>query len=123
MNRTLPGDIHFTSGDLGLSQCLWCRHRSVDARRCRAFPDGIPEAIASNRHDHRRTYHGDRGIRFQPEVVEIEFVEVEDEVEPAISRRGSSGVRTAVGTAVAAVDALEFNLEDVSYDLDAVANG
>jgi hypothetical protein len=123
MNRTLAGDIHFNGGELGISQCLWCRHRSVDARRCRAFPDGIPEAIASNRHDHRRSFHGDRGIRFQPEVVEIEFIEVEDEIEPAAPRRGSAGVRPAATVGVVAVDALEFDLDEVSCDLGAVANG
>jgi hypothetical protein len=75
MNRTLNGDIHLTDGDLGISQCVWCRHRSVDGRRCRAFPSGIPEAILSNRHDHRYPYDGDLGMRFAPEVVEIEFVD------------------------------------------------
>ena len=66
MNRTLDGDIHYSNGDLEISQCVWCRHRSSDGRRCRAYPDGIPDAILMNRHDHRSPYKGDSGLRFEP---------------------------------------------------------
>ena len=96
MNRTLDGDIHYSNGDLEISQCVWCRHRSPDGRRCRAYPDGIPDAILRNRHDHRSPYEGDFGLRFEPEVVEIEFVDVGDRaddiplsVELAIAIAGS----------------------------------
>jgi hypothetical protein len=82
MNRTLKGDVHTTRGGLEISQCVWCRHRSSDGRRCRAFPDGIPEEIANNRHDHRLPYNGDSGVRFAPEEVEIEFVDVEQGSKP-----------------------------------------
>lgn len=82
MNRTLDGDIQYHDGEIGISQCVWCRHREPGGRRCRAFPDGIPPAIAVNRHDHREPYDGDRGVRFEPEVIDIEFIEVEDETDP-----------------------------------------
>jgi hypothetical protein len=33
---------------------------------CKAFPDGIPIAIASNEFDHNFPYENDNGIRFKP---------------------------------------------------------
>ena len=93
MNRTLSGDVQFEDGRLGISQCVWCRHRWDDGRRCEAFPDGIPEAIAENRYDHRDPYEGDRGVRFEPEQVEIEFLDVD---EPA-----SNGSQVALALAMA----------------------
>jgi hypothetical protein len=81
MNRTLDGDIHYSNGDLEISQCVWCQHRLSNGRRCRAFPGGIPDAILRNRHDHRLPYEGDSGLRFEPEVVEIEFVDVDDAID------------------------------------------
>jgi hypothetical protein len=51
-------------------QCFDCIHldRSGDFRilRCRAFPDEIPLPIQMNKHDHRKSYPGDHGIRFEP---------------------------------------------------------
>ncbi len=81
MNRTLIGDVQFEDDEIGLSQCVWCRHRADDGRRCRAFSKEIPDAILKNRHDHRYPYDGDHGLRFEPEVVEIEFIDVETEDE------------------------------------------
>lgn len=53
-------------------QCLDCRHfRRPPAGgpgdvACDAFPAGIPREILLARHDHRRAFPGDRGIRFEP---------------------------------------------------------
>ena len=54
-------------------QCLpsCARFRSylttgAPGRRCEAFPDGIPEAIWSNRVDHRQPVEGDHGLRWTP---------------------------------------------------------
>jgi hypothetical protein len=32
---------------------------------CKAFPDGIPEEIYNNTHDHTKPFRGDGGIRFE----------------------------------------------------------
>lgn len=131
MNRTQPGDVHFNNGELGLSQCVWCRHRSESGRSCRAYPDGIPEAITMNRHDHREPFDGDDGVRFEPEVIEIEFVGLESEPESisltaelavAMARAGSTAAREE-DHEVVFLDASEFEAEGDVFDLGETASG
>jgi hypothetical protein len=131
MNRTLRGDVHYSGGELGISQCVWCRHRYADGRRCRAYPNGIPEAIATNRHDHRHPFDQDFGVRFQPEVIEIEFVDVEPEPESiplttelviAMARRGSVEAWTE-DVEAAADDEPGFELGEDALELDLAASG
>lgn len=50
--------------DLNVSQCVLCRHARPGGG-CAAFPGAIPDAILLNRHDHRRPYPGDGGVRFE----------------------------------------------------------
>jgi len=58
--------------DLRISQCTFCAHRSPDATRCRAYPEGIPVEILTNEHDHTESFRGDKGILYQP--VELAFM-------------------------------------------------
>jgi hypothetical protein len=51
-------------GDVTFSLCVSCIHK--DGAMCAAFPDGIPDAILTNQHDHRKPYPGDNGVRFEP---------------------------------------------------------
>ena len=45
-------------------QCTRCEHYR-GAWRCDAFPQKIPLDIATGKHDHRKPYPGDNGIRYQ----------------------------------------------------------
>jgi hypothetical protein len=47
--------------------------------RCSAFPEEIPREIAGNKHDHRKPFPGDRGIRFEP-------LKLEPEPEPSLAQ-------------------------------------
>lgn len=46
------------------TQCLECRHY-LGAHTCKAFPDGIPEAVFTGVHDHTQPFPGDNGVRFE----------------------------------------------------------
>ena len=48
-------------------QCNRCRHFIVMKMACAAFPGGVPDEILLNRHDHRKPYPDDNGIRFESE--------------------------------------------------------
>lgn len=131
MNRTQRGDVQYADGELGISQCVWCRHRSAEGRCCKAFPGGIPEAIAKNRHDHRNPFDRDHGVRFEPEKVEIEFVDVEPERESvslttelviAMARHGSVQAQTEPAE-VTNLDGSEFELAEDLFELDTAASG
>jgi hypothetical protein len=53
-------------------QCVLCRHldrssmASLHIMRCTAFPAEIPREIVGNKHDHRKPFPGDHGVRFEP---------------------------------------------------------
>lgn len=46
-------------------ECATCTH-ARHSLTCEAFPDGIPEAIASGKVSHVEPYPGDGGIRYEP---------------------------------------------------------
>lgn len=119
MNRTLSGDVQYEDGEIGLSQCVWCRNRADDGRRCRAFPEAIPNAILTNRHDHRYPYDGDRGIRYEPESVEIEFVDVEPDDEFIPLSVEPTGTRTEESQS----DPESCDAEIVAFDVSTIELG
>lgn len=56
--------IHWTDpGGFHCPQCAHCEHLRP-YQKCAAFPDGIPQAILDNEHDHRKPYPSDNGVLF-----------------------------------------------------------
>jgi hypothetical protein len=59
-------------------QCLFCVHLQPNKKveypatyACDAFPDGLPRVILRNRFDHRQSYPGDHGIRWEAKDPEM----------------------------------------------------
>ena len=76
--------------------CTGCRHldhERLDARRCRAFPAGVPDAIWLGEHDHRTPYDGDRGIRFEP-MTDTDWSEHRERTNALWAARERSRART-----------------------------
>lgn len=46
------------------NQCIRCENY-LGLWTCKAFPEGIPQVIASGEFDHSEGYPGDKGIRFK----------------------------------------------------------
>jgi hypothetical protein len=46
--------------------CADCKHKDPKGRKCKAFPEGIPEEIVTGNFDHTKPYPGDNDIRFEP---------------------------------------------------------
>lgn len=47
--------------------CTFCKNyiSGREIRKCRAFPDGIPDEIWTGENDHTKPYKGDHGIQFE----------------------------------------------------------
>jgi hypothetical protein len=58
------------TADFVVTQCCYCRHanKTADPPTCTAYPSGIPDAILTNRADHRKPQPGDHGIRFEADT-------------------------------------------------------
>lgn len=53
-------------GDLNFPQCNKCKNYNRNKPvTCKAYPDGIPDEISGNIHDHKTPYPGDNGIQFE----------------------------------------------------------
>lgn len=60
-------------------QCSVCkRYRGDD--KCDAFPEGIPQEIRMDEHDHRQPFPGDNGLLYEP--VSPDTPHLLDDLEP-----------------------------------------
>ena len=51
--------------DITISLCVTCVHKYPMGAICKAFPEGIPDAILTGEFDHRKPYKGDKGIQYE----------------------------------------------------------
>lgn len=54
----------WNKNDVEISQCARCVFYVSNAT-CAAYPNGIPDVILTNQHDHKKAYPNDNGIRFK----------------------------------------------------------
>ena len=60
--------------------CIFCANYLND-KRCKAFPDGIPDDLFSGKNLHRQPYQGDNGILYSPlPRFEMNFDDILDEI-------------------------------------------
>lgn len=52
-----------------IPQCLNCKHYR-GGLQCKAFPKKIPYQIFNCKYDHRKSFDGDNGIRYEPQETE-----------------------------------------------------
>ncbi len=45
--------------------CSYCKYKNEEGRKCKAYPNGIPDAIIKGKIDHTKPYPGDNGIQFE----------------------------------------------------------
>ncbi len=56
----------YDNPDLGhRAQCSDCLNWNKGTPTCKAYPNGIPREILTNKVDHKNPYKGDNGIHFQ----------------------------------------------------------
>ena len=51
-----------------LSSCSHCANKHPNMATCHAFVSGIPLPLLNAEHDHRSTYDGDSGIRYEADL-------------------------------------------------------
>lgn len=52
-------------GEFQISLCVSCVHKHTTGATCKAFPNGIPDAILTGEHDHHKPYKGDKNIQYK----------------------------------------------------------
>lgn len=62
------GNLYDRMNDAEFKQvsCWTCAHKNPKSNTCKAFPNGIPKAIANGSVTHEEPYPGDNGITYEP---------------------------------------------------------